>query len=572
MYFLKQKFYLEYGVDPGAMEGGIDMDPRQISLHQLSIQVEDVNFGFLQEGEDMVLPNLQDEEISSRRKACTMVEVDLPPRVVEEWSFGEDPLPRLTDQEIRDAENLLSDENVQEPPGFLQTFEEPPVLDDVAVMAPPIKPKNGSNPRIDVTLAPVDERALKRLSTTPMDVAEQVNDEAESQIPQPVAAVDTIEDPTVDPREGVVIEPTEEDVVPQDAADQPVVVVNPPEDSVIQPPVMEQDPSSEPSVTGGKSSLELGSLSSPDERPKKKRKLGVVWFDMETQIPSNVMKTNQEDYSDLLRSQTTAEDMVEAKKKKPKQSSGVRLGTSLHQLFRDALHEAQDFGEGRYDWEVVDHDIAVAPNLTVEEEVSGMRDGSVNIPEAGISHSESNFNPDLHSTALAENPEGLLNKEPTLGNIVEEDHLPLPVLDHQVTPPPIAVPDHEDPGDEDHNSIIPRTPGQVREQSEVGFQPPSPPKILEESVNYEEFSRGLQLAETRNDEGFNETLDSVSIVDHLRMAFGGQKKGRFQSVVSGETERMKVAKLFFQTLVANKEEKVELTQDECYEDMYVEIL
>ena len=72
MYFLKQKFYLEYGVDPGAMEGGIDMDPRQISLHQLSIQVEDVNFGFLQEGEDMVIPNLQDEDISSRRKACTM--------------------------------------------------------------------------------------------------------------------------------------------------------------------------------------------------------------------------------------------------------------------------------------------------------------------------------------------------------------------------------------------------------------------------------------------------------------------------------------------------------------------
>ena len=91
--------------------------------------------------------------------------------------------------------------------------------------------------------------------------------------------------------------------------------------------------------------------------------------------------------------------------------------------------------------------------------------------------------------------------------------------------------------------------------------------FCEESNNYEEFARGLQLAETRSDEGFNETLE----VDHIRTIFGGHKKGKFQALVSGETDRMNVAKLFFQSLVANKE-TVELTQDECYGDIYVEIL
>ena len=151
-----------------------------------------------------------------------------------------------------------------------------------------------------------------------------------------------------------------------------------------------------------------------------------------------------------------------------------------------------------------------------------MRDGSVNVSEAGVNHSGSNINPDLHSTAVRENPEGLQNKEPTLGNIVEEE---------------IAVPDHEDPGDGNYGNLVQRTPGQVLEQSEVGFQPPSPPKNLEESVNYEEFARGLQIAETRSDEGFNETLE----VDHIRTIFGGHKKGKFQALVSGETDRMNVA-------------------------------
>ena len=79
--------------------------------------------------------------------------------------------------------------------GILQTFEELPPLDNV--VAPPVKPKNGSNPRINVTLAPVDERTPRRLYTTPMEVTELVNNNAENLIPPPKAAVETIGSPLI---------------------------------------------------------------------------------------------------------------------------------------------------------------------------------------------------------------------------------------------------------------------------------------------------------------------------------------------------------------------------------------
>ena len=93
----------------------------------------------------------------------------------------------------------------------MQTFEELPPLDNV--VAPPVKPKNGSNPRINVTLAPVDERTPRRLYTTPMEVTELVNNRAKNPIPPPKAAVETIgtEDSDLDPRSGDIIEPTKED-------------------------------------------------------------------------------------------------------------------------------------------------------------------------------------------------------------------------------------------------------------------------------------------------------------------------------------------------------------------------
>ena len=111
-----------------------------------------------------------------------------------------------------------------------------------------------------------------------MEVTEQVNNNAENPIPPPKAAVDTTgtEDSDLDPRPGAIIEPTKEDeVVAEEAADQPIVV-NPPEESIIQTPVVEMDHA--PEDSSGQSSLELGSLSSPDERPWKERKLDVVWI------------------------------------------------------------------------------------------------------------------------------------------------------------------------------------------------------------------------------------------------------------------------------------------------------
>ena len=48
---------------------------------------------------------------------CAMVEVDFP-QMDEGWSLSEDPLPRLTSDQIQEAENVLSDVNVPEPTGY----------------------------------------------------------------------------------------------------------------------------------------------------------------------------------------------------------------------------------------------------------------------------------------------------------------------------------------------------------------------------------------------------------------------------------------------------------------------
>ena len=53
-------------LESGPTDDGIDMDARHLSFHQVSLQVEDVDFGFLHEEREVVdFPNLQEEEISS---------------------------------------------------------------------------------------------------------------------------------------------------------------------------------------------------------------------------------------------------------------------------------------------------------------------------------------------------------------------------------------------------------------------------------------------------------------------------------------------------------------------------
>merc|ERR1712126_141281 len=172
----------------GGTDDGIDMDARHLSFQQVSLQVEDVDFGFLEEREVVDFPNLQEEEISSRRKACTMIEVD-PVRLNEDGSLNDDPLPRMTDQQIMEAENILADDHDPVPTG-LQTFEEPQIPDDN--VAPPVKPKNGSNPRIDVTPAPDlqdQERTPKRTAAAPIGLEEHTIEDGGIQVPPPDAEV-----------------------------------------------------------------------------------------------------------------------------------------------------------------------------------------------------------------------------------------------------------------------------------------------------------------------------------------------------------------------------------------------
>merc|ERR1712133_323735 len=206
--------------------------------------------------------------------ACTMIEVD-PLRLNEDRSLNDDPLPRMTDQQIMEAENLLADDHNPVPIGLLQTFEEPQIPDDI--VAPPVKPRNGSNPRIDVTPAPDlqdQERTPKRTAAAPIGLEEHTIEDGGIQVPPPDAEVaDLTEDLVGGSRVSTVIETTEGAAVIEDVVIPPTVAVHPPDEAVIQPPHIEENDIPAPPVANGSDSLELSSLS-PEERPKKRRKLG----------------------------------------------------------------------------------------------------------------------------------------------------------------------------------------------------------------------------------------------------------------------------------------------------------
>ena len=133
---------------------------------------------------------------------------------------------------------------------------------------------------------------------------------------------------------------------------------------------------------------------------------------------------------------------------------------------------------------------------------------------------------------------------PTFGNIVEDL-----VLYHQVTHP-IAV--HEDPGDEDLSNMSLKLSG----NSMIWvFNPPV----------HRRFCKNPSI--TGSSEEVSHLLRQGATKASMKL---WSRSETLLDLVSGDTDRMNVAKLFFQFL--NKKEKVELTQDECYEDMYVEIL
>ena len=64
----------------------------------------------------------------------------------------------------------------------------------------------------------------------------------------------------------------------------------------------------------------------------------------------------------------------------------------------------------------------------------------------------------------------------------------------------------------------------------------------------------------------------MALGEAIRAKIGGRKEGRFSDLVDKNNRRRDVAKTFLQMLVANKQEKVEIKQDNCYEEIKLVVL
>merc|ERR1712025_1090148 len=89
-------------------------------------------------------------------------------------------------------------------------------------------------------------------------------------------------------------------------------------------------------------------------------------------------------------------------------------------------------------------------------------------------------------------------------------------------------------------------------------------------TGYEEFSQGLSqrnLEAGTVDEGFDETTSTLAFGEALRVRIGERKEGRLGDLVDNNATKKDVAKTFLQMLVANKQNKVEVSQEDCYEEI-----
>ena len=194
--------------------------------------------------------NLEPEEVSARQRAVTMVEADLPPRIEDEWSFSNGPDQQLVIPDVEAMEemrNIFDDPagnpavqteamEVDEPnlpDAGLHSLLQPTGQDDVNsdIAAPPIKPRYGSNPRIEVTPAITEERQ-SRISPV-LNIPEQPN----MDVDDTNLVNDVFRPPDTDQEEQL---PAVQipDFVVTEAPDDAAPIVHPPADADLQPPAL----------------------------------------------------------------------------------------------------------------------------------------------------------------------------------------------------------------------------------------------------------------------------------------------------------------------------------------------
>ena len=106
--------------------------------------------------------------------------------------------------------------------------------------------------------------------------------------------------------------------------------------------------------------------------------------DYESTDSSDTENDDKDDSKDscvFYRCKTSMEDIVVPMKQESKQSSGMKLGMTLNQLFSDSLDEARDSGGGRFDW-----DDNVEDDVQGETNDEDVRDQEETVDDDGRQH------------------------------------------------------------------------------------------------------------------------------------------------------------------------------------------
>jgi len=491
------------------------------------------DFGIIADHIDENLFNLFDmttEEHNARKKAVTMTEVDLPTskRLIEEWG---------------DEGFSFNDGN---PLGNFTNLDDlPPVNEEVAA---PVKPRGGSDPRIEVTEIQNDElfphvpaAQNEDLPVVPDIVIDQpVFDETVEPLLPPPVIDDSVNAPEP---------PNPPSLIGEQQPDADTEVNVP---SVIVQPTEEEVPNE----------VQLDPVVGPKTKKRRKRTIRHLIVDEETQIPMEEIKRGTQDYRDLLRCDDPVAERVFSRKQVPKKYSGIRLGSSLRHMFKESLGFLEGFA---------DHDEEVVVTGGPPKDASLLRN------EGSLAEREKSNAPSL----LLNTDEGQDN----LLQVPENSILEFPVDVHSSTRNDFSM--FEKPVD-DVNIEPPRFEEEMDAVAafEPGLDPVPEEALIPVDVNVE-VPEEVPQSEDRDPDILgtnaspsesvpqNETLsDDIlvsSFIEIVKSKMRPSNEGTYGELLNDDSDAKDVASKFYSLLVANKKELLTCEQDSCYGEISIKL-
>ena len=490
----------------GGNGGGIDVPARDKGAQQVAVEMvlpsQDTEV-------EVAIPELTTSEMEVRRRAVTLREVDCP-KWVDDWdsTLGSDVLPQGTVDQLLQPQDLLA---LPEDDSFLQENG------SVMIPGPPVRPTAASDPRLSEETPTLQEERRKRPSRQP--------------------ALD-IEMEDINPPVMVDIQPQDEDVnlVPVDVGA---------DNSVIQPPAVEEEPAS--------FQLPDVSVSDQPKPPRKKRKTTHFQMDEVKSLSGAFIKGQMTSYKDTLREDDRVSQgrSMELEQLFQHPGRGVRR-SALDRIWTQRLTEVKTISDVGYDWSELPVDEEEVPEGVV-----------LNVPEQDVTENASVIRDRAHNVMEQE-------------AVPEIDLLQVPGLD---VPDDVSAIREQ----EELPAFGPSSPGgKRREAGEDGsvltpsIQISSPGKDggqgldqLHLPVNPEDGGPvqadvgPLQDLPSRPDD----SVDVIPVLDHIDSMFREDSTKDLASVLeSVGPARKDVAKMFRQLLVLEKKGAIRMVQDP--EDFY----